>query len=220
MSSDVPDFGSPTKIAYVSLDDAYSFFDANLFADRLRGQALITLQRRGRSRGFVSPEKFVDRATGKRVHELALNPGYFPGMSDTDILAQLAHEMCHVLQLVKGTAGRRGFHNEDWADTMESIGLTPTATGVAGGARTGEIVSQVVDEGPFKAVCTRLLAGGRRLVRFEDKADQKTEKAKKAKAASHTAFVCPACERQVRGVPTSFVLCGHCNLKMLPRAAG
>ena len=52
-------------------------------------------------------------------------------MSHPDILSRpieesmgtLVHEMVHFWQQEFGTPSRRGYHNREWADKMEALGL-------------------------------------------------------------------------------------------------
>ena len=44
-------------------------------------------------------------------------------------------------------ARRRGYHNKEWADFMEAIGLMPSSTGAPGGARTGDKMADYAIEG-------------------------------------------------------------------------
>jgi len=211
---------TPTEATYVSLDSAFVHFDSQLFDGELRGAALITLQRQPGSHGFFSAAKFIDRTGGESpVDEIGLNPAGFRDRSDEEILATLAHEMCHLWQRRCGHPGRGGHHNREWADKMQELGLVPTTTGEIGGRQTGDRVTHVIVRGgPFDRACQEILADGRRIVRFEDRTDERSERIRQAKAASHTTFICPACRQKVRGRPSTFVNCGHCKVKLTAKA--
>jgi hypothetical protein len=58
---------------------------------------LVTLQRRGGSKGYFAPERFDGRLVSGGVHELALNPDAFVDRSDVEILSTLVHEQVHVV---------------------------------------------------------------------------------------------------------------------------
>jgi hypothetical protein len=49
-----------TQEEYRAFQVAYDFFNQHLFAQRLP-QVLVTLQRRGRSKGYFAPERFTGR---------------------------------------------------------------------------------------------------------------------------------------------------------------
>lgn len=160
--------------AYEPLQKAYDYFNAILFAGILPG-LIVTLQRSRGARGYFSPSRFVQRTeapaqleTLKRVDELALNPDYFYGRTDLQILSTLAHEMAHVWQEHHGTPGKGAYHNTEWADKMESIGLMPSATGEPGGNRTGRSMTHyIIDGGAFDVAAKKLIGDGLKL-QYED----------------------------------------------------
>jgi hypothetical protein len=85
-----------TRTEYQAFQEAYDFFNAELFAGALP-HVLVTLQRHARAKGYFSPERFSGRLNDKlAVHELALNPDCFTGRTDEEILSTLVHEMGHV----------------------------------------------------------------------------------------------------------------------------
>ena len=147
---------APTISQYQRLQLAYDFFNAELFGGGLPA-CLITLQRQKRVMGYFSPRRFVG-GEGEFTDEIAMNPEFFGKAVLVEVLQTLAHEMCHLWQAHFGKPGRRGYHNKEWADKMEEIGLIPSSTGAPGGARTGEKMGDYpAPEGPFMAAAERLL---------------------------------------------------------------
>ena len=148
----------PSLIAYKELQQAYEFFNKNLFNNELPNQ-LITFQRGKYTYGYFSPDRFTGKST---VSELALNPDYFGERSLADTLSTLAHEMCHVWQHyapVKKCRG--GYHDTIWANKMISIGLMPSNTGLQGGRKTGQQMTHyIMRDGLFQQVVYNLLATG------------------------------------------------------------
>jgi len=69
------------------------------------------------------------------------------------VLQTVVHEQCHLWQYINSTPGNRpraGYHNEQWANQMESIGLMPSHTGAKGGKRTGQKMSDYpLSDGAF-----------------------------------------------------------------------
>jgi predicted SprT family Zn-dependent metalloprotease len=148
----------PTKQTYSELQDAYDFFNKALFSNQLP-PCLITLQRHKKSYGYFSFEKFV-HVGGKRTDEIALNPAYFPVCPPEEIMQTLVHEMCHLWQFHFGKPGRGAYHNKEWAEKMESIGLMPSSTGKAGGKKTGDHVADYfIEEGLFIKKYRSLFSG-------------------------------------------------------------
>jgi predicted SprT family Zn-dependent metalloprotease len=73
--------------------------------------------------------------------EIALNPSCFKDRADAQIFSTLVHEMVHLWQFHFGSSSRSGYHNREWADRMEQLGLMPSYTGEPGGERTGQRVT-------------------------------------------------------------------------------
>jgi hypothetical protein len=157
MASNQGDPMQPTPEAYGELQRAFSFFNTELFHNKLP-DCLITLQREKRSRGYFSSSRFVHHG-GTQVDEIAMNPSYFGVVSPRETLSTLAHEMTHSEQYHFGKPGRRGYHNKAWGKLMEAIGLMPSATGQPGGPRTGEQMTHyIIEGGPFERACEQLLS--------------------------------------------------------------
>ena len=71
-------------------------------------------------------------------------------MTPESLTAMLVSLMVSLWQYSHGTPGRRGYHNAEWADQMETLGLMPSATGHPGGKRTGSRMSYyIIPDGPF-----------------------------------------------------------------------
>jgi len=82
--------------------------------------------------------------------EIALNSGTFAQRTDEEILSTLVHEMVHHWQGHFGKPGRGRYHNHQWADKMEALGLVPTHTGLPGGRKVGQLVTHsIVAGGPL-----------------------------------------------------------------------
>jgi predicted SprT family Zn-dependent metalloprotease len=137
-----------TPAQYRAFQEAYDFFNAELFAGSLP-HVLVTLQRHANAKGYFAPERFTDRTEARTTaHELAMNPDTFIGRSDEEILSTLAHEMAHVWQQSHGTPPRRSYHDRQWAGKMKEIGLQPTTTGEPGRRHTHRPVS--IGAGAFR----------------------------------------------------------------------
>ena len=158
---------------------AYDYFNDALFSGFLP-DVVITLQRTRNAKGYFSPKRFIEYAeAGKqapalkdrqRTHELAMNPETFSGRTFKQILSTLVHEMVHVWQEEFGTPSKDyKYHNTEWADEMEKIGLIPSATGQPGGARTGRSMTHYIKElGRFDIQCDKLLRENDLTLQWED----------------------------------------------------
>lgn len=146
----------PTATVYAELQLAYDTFNNELFNGAL-ADCLLTLQRRERTMGYFSPGRFGNRAK-EQLHEIALNPDYFAVVPLVEIMATIAHEMVHLWQHQHGQPGRGRYHDKEWGDKMEAIGLMPSSTGMPGGRKTGDKVADYpIEGGRFLQVCRDLI---------------------------------------------------------------
>lgn len=146
----------PTVETYAELQFAYDTFNRRLFDNQLP-DCLITLQREKRTYGYFSADRFGNRQ-GDTVGEIALNPTYFAVVPLVEIMQTLAHEQTHIWQQHFGNPGRGRYHNEEFANKLESIGLMPSSTGQPGGKHTGDSMADyAIEGGLFLQVCRELL---------------------------------------------------------------
>lgn len=145
-----------TAIVYAELQLAYDTFNRELFDNSL-ADCLLTLQRKDRTMGYFSPGRFGNQQ-GDKLHEIALNPDCFAVVPLIEIMATIAHEMAHLWQHQHGTPGRGRYHDKEWGDKMEAIGLMPSSRGLPGGKKTGDKVADYpIAGGRFLDVCDQLL---------------------------------------------------------------
>ncbi|RMX08164.1 sprT domain-containing protein [Corticibacter populi] len=146
----------PTHVTYDELQRAYDHFNERLFGNGLPA-CLITLQREKRTCGYFSAQRWASM-DGRTTDEIAMNPAYFAVTPIVETMQTLVHEMVHLWQYHFGKPGRGRYHNGEWANKMEAIGLMPSSTGKPGGARTGDhMADYAIEGGPFLAACEELL---------------------------------------------------------------
>ena len=195
---------TPTKRTYDDFDQAYAYFNKRLFEGRLP-PCLITVRPHRGAYGYFSPERFGSR-DGKEIHdEIALNIRTFANRTACQILSTLVHEMVHLEQAHFGSPSRGNYHNREWADLMERIGLMPSSTGAPGGKRTGQSMTHyVIEDGPFD----RAFAARTFVIPYFDRAGESETTRKKRKVT----YTCPVCEDKVWGKPEVQPHCGKCEL--------
>jgi hypothetical protein len=122
-------------------------------------------------------------------------------------MGTLVHEMVHLWQQEFGRPSRRNYHNREWGDKLESVGLMPSDTGEPGGKRTGQRVTHfVIPEGPFDLAFRAMppeyqlpwSSGG---LAERDK-PKRTDKIK---------YECPTCGAAVWGKAGLNIICGDCR---------
>lgn len=150
---------SPTADLYAALERAFAHFNERLFGGALP-PALLTLRGTRHARGYHHAERFI-APDGRRVHELALHPGFFTVQPIEWSLATLVHEMVHHWQTCFGKPSRSNAHNREWAAKMRALGLPPSKTGLPGGAEVGRRVTHWIDpEGAFIVAARELIDQG------------------------------------------------------------
>lgn len=158
----------PTNQFYAALQNAYDAFNHALFDGKL-DNSLITLQRRANTFGYMSYNRFISTNDNQiYTHELALNPEYFGVKPLVEIFQTIVHEQTHLWQALFGTPSKKTYHNTEWAEKMESIGLMPSDTGRVGGKKTGQNMADYpIAGGLFLAVSNELHAQGSIVVWYD-----------------------------------------------------
>jgi len=192
-------------LEYETLDVAYNFFNKQLFGGELP-TCLITLQHYGaRTRGYYSRDRFQYKYKKGKTDEIMLNPDHFLDRTDAQILSTLVHEMVHLWQWRFATPRRAGYHDKEWANRMEEIGLMPSNTGEKGGERTGQkMFHYIIKGGSFDVSCRVFLKMGK-----INLGSYVVVKGKKA--PSKMKYECPSCQLKVWGKPDLLVLCMECE---------
>lgn len=198
-----------TEKQYSALQAAYDHLNARLFDGELP-DVIITLNRKRGAAGYFSPERFVETETGEVVHEIALNPDTFTEtVTAKKVLSTLAHEMTHLWQNEFGDKNpRKAYHNREWADKMEDIGLMPSSTGREGGSRTGQKMTHyVIEEGPFDWACEDLFMCAAPIMFTSVFLPLIPKAAKKNKIA----YACEVCGQKAWAKPEARLVCGECH---------
>ena len=150
---------NPTPELYGQLLHIYDHFNQELFGGEL-STCMITVQREKNTTGFFIPERWSN-VKGKRYHEIALHPGHFVNRKLIELFQTMVHEQCHLWQREFGSPSRPGYHNQEWAAKMDSIGLIPSSTGRPKGKRTGQrMMDYPAKNGPFTASSLKLVSEG------------------------------------------------------------
>lgn len=217
----------PTRLVCEELAGAFDFFNETLFGGRLR-PCIVTLQRDRRRAAYFASQRFETRDGTIVVDEIALNPDIFYRCSPRETFSGLVHEQVHALQEQFGSPSPNGYHNTQWADWMERIGLIPSDTGEPGGNRTGVRMSHYIDpEGLFSRACADWISSGADISFIDRWAALVGEQAqesprntrntgqREAKRVSKTRFSCPSCGANAWGKPTLIIDCRPCGQQMI-----
>jgi hypothetical protein len=205
---------APTQAQYTAFARIFDHFNAALFGGTLP-PVMLTFSRRARAMGFFAAERWTRQGEkgGDKVGEIALNPDHLRELEAKESAQTLVHEMVHLWQDVYGHPSRRGYHNSEWADQMEAVGLMPSSTGGPNGRRTGQRMSDyVIAAGPFERAFEAMptewflpfISGGTKTGPVGPKPDP-----------SKTKFTCSGCRASAWGKPTLRMMCLECRLEFV-----
>jgi predicted SprT family Zn-dependent metalloprotease len=136
----------PTERTHAQLQAAFDHINKDPFGNALP-KCAITF-RRGRYRVYYA----MDRC------EIALNPDHLADGTEA-VLSHLLHGMVHLWQRHFGKPGRGAYHNAEFAEMMQNLGLIPTAK--EGGKRVGDSISHSIEPGGrFARVVEELVNSG------------------------------------------------------------
>lgn len=204
---------NPTKDTYERLQRLYDYMNDRLFEGKLPN-CLITFQRKNGMLGYFHFSRFENKEAHS-TDEIAMNPKYFRTRTDKETASTLVHEMVHLWQYHNGSPSN-GYHNKEWADKMESLGLIPSSTGKEGGKRTGQRMSHWVKEnGAFdialKEMDFSIEWKEKELVEVLTKKGKGKEEGKKEYKKNKIKYSCPDCGTNVWGKEGLRIVCGDCD---------
>jgi predicted SprT family Zn-dependent metalloprotease len=218
----------PTNAQFAAYRAMWDFFNAVLFGGAL-SHVILNFSRSARSLGFFAPERWKD-AGNKTTHEISLNPAYLTRETMKDSASTLVHEMAHLHRHEQGNPPRGGYHDRQWADKMEELGLMPSSTAAPGGARVGYKMSHyIVAGGAFERAFEAMPAGcqlpwmcgvDEDAIEGKGKGKGKSKgKEKEAKRKLKLKYSCPGCELNVWGRAGLHLRCDDCDEELVAAGA-
>ena len=197
----------PTTELYAELQEMFDFFNQKLFEGKLPN-CLISLQRSRGAAGYFSYSSW-ENEKGKKIDEIALNPSGFKDKDLKTILSTLVHEMCHLWQSYFGKPGKNSYHNQEWADKMQVVGLMPSHIGKKGGNQTGYKMSHfVLTGGLYEKSFNELEQLGGKMSWIESIGEEKKNYVKKRK------YICRQCNIKLWGKSKLNIVCGDCEIQL------
>jgi hypothetical protein len=193
-----------SKIAVTRADGSnyqkfYDHANKHLFNDRLTPYCKVTDSARGNTDGHFTPGELNDRTGGfLQAHIIALNPHKWTDKTDIQIFADLVANMVHLEQNDFGKPSRPGYHNEEYAELMQRVGLMTSHNGKPGGYRTGP------DKRPGNKTASYYIVTGGILEQVWKKlkgAKWKWQAQPKRTCKSPTKYTCEICGDNVWGKP-------------------
>lgn len=195
---------------YTELQIAYNHYNREVFGSILPDVVITLAKKSPKTRGYFIAENWNNETMGTgAVSEISLNPKFFIKLHIIETLSTLVHEMVHCWEVYNGSAPRRCYHNKQWADKMQDIGLMPSSTGAKGGKRTGQNMSHYIIESDitdFNRATKKFLNSG---WSFDWKDHFVITKKKPGKPKIK--YECPECGARVWGKEELLVSCKPCN---------
>ncbi|SHJ87315.1 SprT-like family protein [Arenibacter nanhaiticus] len=147
---------NPSSKFYGLFQFIFDYYNRALFQGQIK-DCLIVITRRKNVMGHYSYRRWYHMEE-RETDELALNPSMFVRFPLIEICQTMVHEMCHGWQYHYGTPSRPGYHNSEWAQKMQSLGLMPSHNGEVGGKTTGQRMNDYpIKEGRFLAATEKLM---------------------------------------------------------------
>jgi predicted SprT family Zn-dependent metalloprotease len=206
-----PAHPSPTGEQFAAYQALVQYFNEQLFEGALP-PVLLNFSRKGRrTRGFFAANRWEKAAA--TTHEISLNPQLLKERSPRETAATLVHELCHLWQFVFGSPSRASYHNREWAEKMETIGLMPSDTGEVGGKRTGQRMTHYVLPGGAFEQAYQAMPREYRLpwVSGEPSCPRRPSR------PSKVCYMCPGCRTRVWGKPGLSLICTPCRRPFDPQ---
>lgn len=136
---------STQQIKY--LENLFIFYNTQLFSNKLP-EIIFVLSRDKKMSGEFTSDQWKDQH-GKTIHEITINPDYFDPYN-IDFHQTLVHEMCHLYQFEFGTPGKSGYHNREFSQIMQNVGLQTSDSGTPEGLKVGRRMSDYfIEDGAF-----------------------------------------------------------------------
>ncbi|QDV37719.1 hypothetical protein [Tautonia plasticadhaerens] len=203
---------APTIEQFSAYNEAFDYFNKRLFDGRL-GPAMLSIARKGRSKGYFTPRKWRNKA-GEQVHEIAISPDLIAeGLDATmaQVVALMGRQLRWQEAIEAGdekaaSTAARGYADARQCEIWLELGLLPM--GKDGGRTRGgwnldvEVVLEceadmAIEAVPKKAMLPwEAVAGGQ--PEGDDEPRRKTGRLK---------YTCPICEAHVLGRPGLEVRC-------------
>lgn len=191
------------------INNIFNYYNSVLFEKKLP-DVVFTISRDSKMSGMFSAGLW--KKDGKQVHEIALNPDFI-NIYDIEFHQAIVHEMCHLEQHMFGKPGKSGYHNLEFSQIMERVGLQTSDTGTPDGFRTGRrMYDFVIENGPFQKAFQKLQETGFEAMEVIPVKKQKVSRGRFS--GKRKKYSC-ACGVNVWGKSGISLTCNICNKKLI-----
>jgi predicted SprT family Zn-dependent metalloprotease len=202
------------------LQEAFDYFNNELFDSKLPECMIIMENSRKRKGGHFCPNQFQNN-TGKVIDELFLNSLYFRENDDIYTLSILVHEMCHLWKEHFGlTKGTRRYHDKEWGEEMRRVGLMPSDTGEEGGAQVGYGMSHYIIKGGQFDEFSKQLMNEEFQILWRGMMEENDSVVNETEHVAQCTYICKQCDVSVRGVIGLEITCKKCGFDFVALVPG
>lgn len=127
---------TPTSKFYGLFQYIFEYYNNTLFQNEIKDCIIVVIKKKN-TFGHFAPKRYFNRED-LDTDELALNPLMFTKFPLIEICQTIVHEMCHAWQYHYGNYPDNVYHNKEWSNKMQSVGLMPSRTGEVGGKDVGQ----------------------------------------------------------------------------------
>jgi len=226
----------PTIAMAESLQEITNYLDAYLFEGKLP-PCFITLTRNNKVLGGYHAQDQWENADGVIVPEIGINSNLLAQDDPLVIYNVLIHELLHLELSHAGTGGRTGYHNKQFEQRCNELGLSITCNDkdAVEGQQTGQsIETNIIEGGPAEMaiakIPTDLAYYAKHVLDIDESGKpEKTipgepgeptpqkpvEQPAPKSAGKRTKYQCPVCGLSMWGKAGAFILCGTCTQTMI-----
>ena len=209
---------------------AFDWFNEKLFDGQLPRPMLCLTRNANVVGGYFNKDKWHDDV-GNSIHEIAINANMMEQGSVVELMHTLIHEMIHLKQEVVGKPSRHGYHNSEYADWAEAMGLEckdvktkqrtghMIATKILDGGKAAKAIALLPDEHIFPWMAVRTKedgdesggggTGGGSSGGTETKGGDGSEPPRRS--GTRSKFTCAICGLNAWAKPGAKLVCGECD---------
>ena len=133
---------NPTNEQFNSYVNIFNYLNETIFDSQLPNCILNFSRDNKNVYGFFAKKRWMKDK--EFTHEISLNPRSLAILDSKEMIQTILHEMLHLWQNEFGNPSRPGYHNNEFAMKMESVGLMPSSTGEPGGNKTGQKMADYI----------------------------------------------------------------------------
>lgn len=216
----IGDFSEPTLLQFGALNEAFKYFNENLFDNKLPLPVLVLCKSLRKSYGSYSYQTWIDNC-GNKFDQININPKFLSKSSAKEIYSTLVHEMVHLWQFNFTDKTKNGYHDKQFAQAMLRIGLQTSNTGEIGGKTTGQRMSDyILEDGKFAEAFSKM---PKKFVlpfihsHFKGSDNVVTSEVDNiiVNAKNKVKYRCPSCEMAVWGKSNLKIECMNCKKMLL-----